>query len=172
MMIYDSYIDACFELPDKADRMEYLYAVVHYLKYGKPPKGLKGVAKALFTSIEPSLHKTYVRSQAGKAAKGKPKTAKKQAKDGDGFEGFVRESLEAYNRAAGTQMLALPETAVYGLRKAWDNGRRIQDVESVLAKTVAKWEPRYRTPKVFEDKFEYYLSREEGGRLAEGGDEW
>lgn len=81
-------------------------------------------------------------------------------KEPKGCAAFIAGALAAWNEQTGQDVLAFPADALMGLRKAYDNGRTLDDVRSVLRKTAGKWEPRYLTPNaVFGDKFEQWLNQ-------------
>lgn len=84
-----------------------------------------------------------------------------------GFAKFLVASLNAYNEATGSDVRDMPFNARMGLRAAYDNGRTIEDVRTVIRKTVGKWEPKMVTPNaLFGDKFEQWLNAYEEPEAA------
>ena len=65
MQIFDSFIDAGQELPQR-DRERYYTALIEYVQYGKEPN-VTGAAKAVLTAIWPTLKTSVARRDAGRA---------------------------------------------------------------------------------------------------------
>lgn len=64
MNIWDSYIEAGQELPQK-DKEAFYTALIEYLYYGVEPE-ITGAASAVFTAIRPSVDLSKARSETGK----------------------------------------------------------------------------------------------------------
>jgi hypothetical protein len=69
-----------------------------------------------------------------------------RARDGAAFWQFAAECHEAWNRILDADVREFSPEADLGLRRAWDNGRRLADVERAIRNAKAEWEPRYVTP--------------------------
>ena len=75
MQVFDSYIDAGQDLPQR-ERERYYAALVEFVQYGKEPK-LSGAANAVMTAIMPSLR--ISRKNAENGRKGGKRKAKRKA---------------------------------------------------------------------------------------------
>jgi hypothetical protein len=69
-----------------------------------------------------------------------------RARDGGAFWEFAAQCHEAWNRILDADVREFSPEADLGLRRAWDNGRRLSDVELAIRNAKAGWEPRYVTP--------------------------
>ena len=63
----------------------------------------------------------------------------------DGPADFVAESLVIWNNVTGSKLRRFPDNSVTGLVDAYNDGRTLDDIRSVV-EHVMTWEPRYRTP--------------------------
>lgn len=80
-----------------------------------------------------------------------------------GFEAFAANSLKAWNRITGQNVMALPAKAHMGLKAAFDHGRTLSDVEKVCRVIVGMGDRFENVNTAFGDNFEQWVNRQEGG---------
>lgn len=119
MQVFDSYIDAGQELPQR-ERERFYCALVEFAAYGKEPE-LKGAAGAVMTAIMPSLR--ISRKNAENGRKGGKQKAKRRAKSLDDSLGSETASESQANVEANSNSKELSDNPVRGYSD--NSGKRI-----------------------------------------------
>ena len=92
-----SYIEAVEELPEK-EQLAALKAIIKYALYDKEPENFKGIKRAVFLLVKPTLDKSKQKSANGKQGGSKTKAKAKQT--------------ESKPKANGKQDLVLPSIGI------------------------------------------------------------
>lgn len=146
-----SYWQAIEELPEK-DQLPILKAIIKYALFGEEPTALRGVRRAVFLLVKPTLDSSRKKAASGKQGGSKPKAKGKQAAKEKEVEGENEVEVEMENEyeskntggdgeSAGATDA---ELAMIGLRPGEYMGVTSEAVQATLGKArdlVSRYAP-------------------------------